>query len=77
MYAYLVLSAGPNSSPVLSAGQLALMVAVPVLSLAVWLFLVFTADREPRRRGAAGTTPQPVQPHAEHQEREQPEHAAA
>jgi hypothetical protein len=46
MYPYLVLSVGPHPSSVLSAGQLAFMVAVPVLLLAVWLTLVFAADRE-------------------------------
>ena len=44
----------PNSA--LSAGQLALIIVVPVLSLAFWLISVFVAAREPRRRDhGAGT----------------------
>lgn len=77
MYPYLALSVSPYPNSALSAGQLAIIAIVPVLSLAVWLILVFVADREPRRRGAAGTTSLPQQPRAQEQEREQPERKAA
>ena len=61
----------------LSAGQLAIIAIVPVLLLAAWLTFVFVAGREPRHRGAAGTTSLPQQPRAQEQEREQPERKAA
>ncbi len=45
----------PNSA--LSAGQLALVVIVPLLTLAIWLISVFVAARGPRQRDtAAGAT---------------------
>jgi hypothetical protein len=48
----------PNSA--LSAGQLALIVIVPVLCLAIWLVGVFVAARDPRRRqSSAGTASMP------------------
>ena len=51
----------PNSA--LSAGQLALIAVVAVLSLAVWLGGVFIAAREPRHReSGAGTASPPRQP---------------
>ncbi len=40
----------------LSAGQLAIMAVVVVVSLAAWLTLVMLAARDPRRR-AAGARP--------------------
>jgi hypothetical protein len=50
----------PNSA--LSAGQLAIIATVPVLTLAFWLISVFVAAREPRRRDSgAGTAPLPQQ----------------
>ena len=50
----------PNSA--LSAGQLAIIVVVPVLCLAFWLIGVFVA-REPRRRDSgAGMTSLPQHP---------------
>jgi hypothetical protein len=60
-----------------SAGHLAIIAVVSVLSVAVWLILVFAADREPRHRRAAGTTSLPQQPRAQEQEREQPERKVA
>ena len=61
----------PNSA--LSAWQLAVMAAVPVAALAVWLTAIFLAAREPRGRaqaaaaspagasaGAAHVAPRPV-----------------
>ena len=51
----------PNSA--LSAGQLAIIVVVPVLCLAFWLIGVFVAAREPRRRDSgAGMTSLPQHP---------------
>jgi hypothetical protein len=44
----------PNSA--LSAVQLAIIVVVPVLSLAFWLISVFVAAREPRRRDHGAST---------------------
>ena len=41
----------PNSA--LSAWQLAVMAAVPVAALAVWLTAIFLAAREPRGRAQA------------------------
>jgi len=77
MYPYLALSVSPYPNSALSAGQLAVIAIVPVLSLAAWLILVFVADRQPRHRRAAGTTSLPEQPRAQEQEREQPERKAA
>jgi len=77
MYAYLPLSVGPYPNSALSAGQLAIIAVVAVLSLAVWLILVFAADREPRHRGTAGLRSLPQQPRAQEQEHEQPERKAA
>jgi hypothetical protein len=77
MYSYLTVSAGPYPNSALSAGALAIIAVVAVLSLAVWLILVFAADRPPRHRRVAGTTSPPQQPHAEEQESETPEHKAA
>ena len=77
MYPYLEFSIGPYPNSALSAGQLAIIAVVPVLSLAAWLIAVFVANREPRRRGAAGTTSLSQQPRAQEQEREQPEGKAA
>jgi hypothetical protein len=48
----------PNSA--LSAGQLAIIAVVPVLTLAIWITGVFLAAREPRRRETgAGTASTP------------------
>jgi cytoskeletal protein RodZ len=44
----------PNSA--LSAGQLAVMAVVVVVSLAVWLILVFLAARQPRGTSTAVNT---------------------
>jgi hypothetical protein len=49
----------PNSA--LSAGQLAVIAVVAVLTLAIWIGGVFVAAREPRRRDSGAgtvTTPQ-------------------
>jgi hypothetical protein len=77
MYLYLPLSVSPYPNSALSAVQLAIIAVIPVLTLAAWLILVFAADRHPRHRRAAGTTPLPQQPPAQEQEREQPERKAA
>jgi hypothetical protein len=78
MYPYPVLSVSPYPNSALSAGQYAIIAVVAVLSLSAWLILVFAAGREPRHRGTAGgTTSLPQQPHAQEQEREQPERKAA
>jgi hypothetical protein len=77
MYPYLALSVSPYPNSALSAGQLAIIAIVPVLTLAAWLILMFAADRQPRRRDAAATTLLPQQPRAQEQEHEQPEHKAA
>ena len=77
MYPYLALSVSPYPNSALSAGQLAIIAVVPLLSLVAWLIFVFVADREPRHRGAAGTTSLPQHPRAQEQEREQPERKAA
>jgi hypothetical protein len=61
----------PNSA--LSAGQLAIIAVVAVLTLAVWIVGMFVAAREPRRRDiSAGTasTPQHLA------EMETPQHLA-
>jgi hypothetical protein len=50
----------PNSA--LSAGQLAIIAVVAVLSLAIWLIGVFVAAREPRRESSAGTKTLPRHP---------------
>jgi hypothetical protein len=44
----------PNSA--LSAGQLAVIAVVAVLTLAIWLTSVFVAARQPRRRDSATGT---------------------
>lgn len=77
MYPYLALSVSPYPNSALSAGQLAIIAIVPVLALAAWLIVVFAADRQPRRRGAAATTSLPQQSRAQEQERERPERKAA
>lgn len=77
MYPYLALSVSPYPNSALSAGQLAIIAVVPVLSLAAWLIAVFAASRQPRRRGAAGTTSLPQPPRAPEQEREQAERKVA
>ena len=75
MYPYSVLSVGPYPNSALSAGQLAIIAVVPVLTMAIWLIAVFVADRQPRHHEAAGTTPLAQQPQA--QQREEPERKAA
>jgi hypothetical protein len=51
----------PNSA--LSAGQLAIIAVVAVLTLAIWIIGVFLAAREPRRRETgAGTASTPQHP---------------
>ena len=50
----------PNSA--LSAGQLAIIAAVAVLSLAIWITSVFIAAREPRRDSSAGMKTLPQHP---------------
>jgi hypothetical protein len=45
----------PN--PALSAGQLAIIAVVAVLSLAIWLTGVYVAAREPRDRGSGAEIP--------------------
>jgi len=77
MYPYLALSVGPYPNSALSAGQLAIIAVVPVLSLAAWLIAVFVAHREPRHRDAAGTASLPQQPRAQERKREQVERKAA
>jgi hypothetical protein len=48
----------PN--PALSAGEMAIIAVVAVLTLAIWIGCVFVAAREPRRRdSAAGTASLP------------------
>jgi hypothetical protein len=76
MYPYVALSVSPYPNSALSAGQLAIIAIVPVLTLAAWLILVFAADRQRRHRGTAATTTLlPQQPRA--QQQEQPERKAA
>jgi cytoskeletal protein RodZ len=59
----------PNSA--LSAGQLALIAVVAVLTLAIWIIGVFVAAREPRRRDSdASTASTPQQQLAETEEPE-------
>ncbi len=77
MYPYLALSVSPYPNSALSAGQLAIIAIVPVLTLAAWLILTFAADRKPRRRGTAATTSLPQLPRAREQEHERPERKAA
>ena len=77
MYTYLPLSVSPYPNSALSAGLLAIIAIIPVLTLSAWLILVFVADRQPRHRRAAGVTPLPQQPAAQEQEREEPERKAA
>jgi hypothetical protein len=76
MYPYLA-SVSPYPNSALSAGELAIIAIVPVLCLAAWLILVFVADRQPRHRRAAETTPPLQQPRAQKPEREQPERKVA
>ena len=65
----------PNSA--LSAGQLAIIAVVAVLTLAIWITSVFVAAREPRRRDSgAGTASTPQHP-AEMGEIEEPARKAA
>jgi hypothetical protein len=53
----------PNSA--LSAGQLAIIAVVAVLTLAIWIGAVFIAARDPRRReSGAGTATLPERPTA-------------
>lgn len=73
----LLLSVSPYPNSALSAWQFAIIAVVPVLTLTIWLILVFAADRQPRHRAAAGVTPLPQQPSAREQERGQPERKAA
>ena len=77
MYPYSFLSIGPYPSSALSAGHLAMLVAIPVLALAVWLIGVFVAAREPRRPGAAGTSSKRQLPQAQEPKRAEPERTAA
>lgn len=77
MYPNSFLSIGPYPSSELSAGHLALLVAVPVLALAVWLIGVFVAAREPRHPGAVGTSSLPQLPQAQEPARAEPERTAA
>jgi hypothetical protein len=74
---YLLLSVSPYPNSALSAGELALIAVVPVLTLVAWLILVFAADRQPRHRDAAGTISLPRHAGAQEHEREQPERKAA
>lgn len=74
---YLALSTGPYPNSSLSAGKLAILAVVVVLSLAIWLILVFVAAREPRHRDTAGTTSLSPQPRTQELERKQPERKAA
>jgi hypothetical protein len=51
----------PN--PALSAGQLAIIAAVALLTLAIWIGSVFAAARAPRyRENSAGTSALPQHP---------------
>jgi hypothetical protein len=77
MHPYLALSVSPYPNSALSAGQLAIIAVVPVLSLAAWLIAVFVANREPRHRGAAGTTSLPQQSRVQELERKQAERKVA
>jgi len=77
MHPYLALPAGPYPDSALSAGQLAVMAVVVVLSMAAWLVLVFVAARRPRHRAATGTTSVPQLPRARGRKRELPERKAA
>ncbi len=77
MYPYLVLSVSPYPNSALSAGELAIIAVVPVLTLAVWLISVFVAAREPRRHGAAEITSLPQRPPAQELQGAEPEQKAA
>jgi hypothetical protein len=77
MHPYLAFSAGPYPNSALSAGQLALIAVISVLLLFASIIAPFVAAREPRHRGAAGTTLPQQQPRASEQGYEQPEHRAA
>lgn len=74
---YPLLSVSPYPDSALSAGELALIAVVPVLTLIAWLIFVFVADRPPRHGQAVGTTPVPRHPGAQEGQREQPEREAA
>jgi hypothetical protein len=78
MHPYLAFSVGPYPNSALSAGQLALIAVISVLLVFASIIAPFVAAREPRHRGAAGTTTLPQQqPRASEQGYEQPEHKAA
>ena len=84
MFPYLLLAVSPYPNSALSAGPLAIIAVIPVLTLAAWLILVFAADRQPRHHGATGVTTLPQQrpaeeqqPPAEEHRHEQPERKAA
>jgi len=62
----------PNSA--LSAGQLAIIAVVAVLTLAIWIGGVFVAAREPRHREAGAEMASPPQQMADMKE---PERKAA
>jgi len=62
----------PNSA--LSAGQLAIIAVVAVLTLAIWLGGVFVAARQPRQRESGAETASPPQQMADMKE---PERKAA
>jgi predicted metal-binding membrane protein len=74
---HLALSVSPYPNSALSAGKLTVMAVVVVLSLAVWLVLVYVAARQPRHRDAAGMTSLPEQPRAQDRKRELPDRKAA
>jgi hypothetical protein len=76
MTASLPLTVSPYPSSALSAGQLASIAVVAVLTLAAWLTLVFAVGRQPQHRGATGTSLL-QQPPVREPEREQPEGKAA
>ena len=65
----------PNSA--LSAGQLAIIAVVAVLTLAIWLISVFVAAREPRRRDSGAGTASTPQQAAEMEAMEEPARKAA
>ena len=77
MYPYSFLSIGPYPSSALSAGHLAMLVAIPVLALAIWLIGVFAAAREPRRPGSVAATSPPQLPQAQEPTHAEPERSAA
>lgn len=77
MYSSLLLSVSPYPNSAISAGELAIIAVVPVLTLAIWLMLIFAANRQPRHHDAAGTVPLARRPGAREQQREHPERKAA